>query len=267
MGRGVDWLSHRAVDVEVSDHDQAGRPGYEKGVAVVGSSNLTLSGITHNTELNVVVQGNSNHDELVRWFDELWDESDDFDAALMHEMQQSWAMAMVPNFAKSLVDFKGFSTINAKAETLLSKPLWRVPFHRRRCLIPADGFYEWKRLDEKTKQPYAFAMSNGEPFAFGGVWDAWKDPATEDWLQSFSIITTDPNELTATVHDRMPVILKPSDYDRRLDRVDTERPPADLLKPYDAAEMESHPVHPRIGNLRNDEPGLCTTWKCPPNSV
>ena len=70
-------------------------PGYEKGIAVVGSSNLTLSGITHNTELNVVVQGNSNHDELVRWFDELWDESDDFDAALMHEMQQSWAMAMV----------------------------------------------------------------------------------------------------------------------------------------------------------------------------
>ena len=75
---------------------------------------------------------------------------------------------MVPHFAKSLADFKGFSTINAKAETLLSKPLWRVPFHRRRCLIPADGFYEWKRLDEKTKQPYAFAMRSGEPFAFGG---------------------------------------------------------------------------------------------------
>ena len=83
---------------------------------------------------------------------------------------------MVPNFAKSLADFKGFSTINAKAETLLSKPLWRVPFHRRRCLIPADGFYEWKRLDEKTKQPYAFALRSGEPFAFGGVWDAWERP-------------------------------------------------------------------------------------------
>ena len=68
---------------------------------------------------------------------------------------------MVPNFAKSLADFKGFSTINAKAETLLSKPLWRVPFHRRRCLIPADGFYEWKRLDAKTKQPYAFALRSG----------------------------------------------------------------------------------------------------------
>ena len=76
---------------------------------------------------------------------------------------------MVPNFAKSLADFKGFSTINAKAETLLSKPLWRVPFHRRRCLVPADGFYEWKRLDEKTKQPYAFALRSGEPFAFGSL--------------------------------------------------------------------------------------------------
>jgi putative SOS response-associated peptidase YedK len=154
---------------------------------------------------------------------------------------------MVPNFAKSLADFKGFSTINAKAETLLSKPLWRVPFHRRRCLIPADGFYEWKRLDEKTKQPYAFALRSGEPFAFGGVWDAWKDPATEDWLQSFSIITTDPNELTATVHE-------------------AERPPVDLLRPYEAAEMTTHEVDPRVGNVRNDEPGLCDSWACPPNS-
>ena len=174
---------------------------------------------------------------------------------------------MVPHFAKSLAEFKGFSTINAKAETLLSRAIWRVPFHRRRCLIPADGFYEWRRLDAKTKQPYAFAMRNGEPFAFGGLWDGWKDPATGDWLQSFSIITTDPNELTATVHDRMPVILKPSDYDRWLDRVDAERPPVDLLKPYEATQMDAHPVDPRVGNVRNNEPGLCALWDCPPNSV
>ncbi len=174
---------------------------------------------------------------------------------------------MLPHFAKSLAEFKGFSTINAKAETLLSRAMWRVPFHRRRCLIPADGFYEWKRLDEKTKQPYAFALRNGEPFAFGGVWDAWKDPATEDWLQSFSIITTDPNELTATVHNRMPVIVKPSDYDRWLDRADTERPPVDLLRPYEAAEMTAHEVDPRVGNVRNDEPGLCARRDCPPNSL
>jgi len=85
-------------------------------------------------------------------------------------------------------------------------------------------------VGREDQAAHAFALRSGQPFAFGGVWDAWKDPATEDWLQSFSIITTDPNELTATVHDRMPVILKPSDYDRWLNRTDVERPPVDLLK-------------------------------------
>jgi len=132
---------------------------------------------------------------------------------------------------------------------------------------PGGRFYEWKRLNEKTKQPYAFAMRSGEPFAFGGLWDGWKDPTTGDWLQSFSIITTDPNELTATVHNRMPVILKPSDYDRWLDRADAERPPVDLLRPYEAAEMTAHEVDPRVGNVRNDEPSLCNIWQCPPNSL
>jgi putative SOS response-associated peptidase YedK len=109
---------------------------------------------------------------------------------------------MVPHFAKSLADFKGFSTINAKSEAVTTKPMWRDPFRRRRCLVPADGFYEWETLDAKRKQPYAFTMRSGEPFAFGGIWDAWKEP-DGGWLQSFAIITTDPNELTATVHDRM----------------------------------------------------------------
>ena len=98
-----------------------------------------------------------------------------------------------------LADFKGFSTINAKAETVASRALWRGPFERRRCLVPADGFYEWKRLDSKTKQPYAFGLKDAVPFAFAGLWDAWKDPANGDWLQTFSIITTDPNEVTAIV--------------------------------------------------------------------
>jgi len=106
---------------------------------------------------------------------------------------------------------------------------------------PADGFYEWKRLDEKTKQPYAFALRSGEPFAFGGVWDAWKDPRPKIGSR-VSASSHDPNELTATVHDRMPVILKSSDHDRWLDRTDAERPPVDLLRPYEAAGMEAHPV-------------------------
>jgi len=116
------------------------------------------------------------------------------------------------------------------------------------------------------RSSFASASRTGQPFAFGGVWDAWKDPATENWLQSFSIITTDPNELTATLHDRMPVILKPSDYDRWIERADTEQPPVDLLRPYEAADMDAHPVDPRVGNVRNNAPELCALWDCPPNS-
>jgi putative SOS response-associated peptidase YedK len=177
----------------------------------------------------------------------------------------SMRWGLVPYFAKSLADFRGFSTINAQAETLASKAVWRVPFQRRRCLIPADGFYEWKTLTPKTKQPYAFALIGDAPFAFAGLWDAWKGPG-DVWLQSFAIITTGPNELTATVHNRMPAILKPSDYDRWLARDDGERPPVDLLRPYDADKMMARRVDPRVGNVRVNEPGLCSEW-CPPNSA
>jgi putative SOS response-associated peptidase YedK len=98
----------------------------------------------------------------------------------------------VPFFTKLLSDVKGISTINAKAETVETSPTFRTPFKKRRCLVPADGYYEWARLDEKTKQPYAFRMKNDAPFAFAGLWDAWKAP-DGSWLQSFSILTTDAN--------------------------------------------------------------------------
>ena len=163
---------------------------------------------------------------------------------------------LVPYFAKSQADFKGFSTINAKAETVTSKAMWRDPFERRRCLVPADGFYEWMKLDAKTKKPYAFAMKDALPFAFAGLWDAWKDPATGEWLQTFSIVTTEPNELTAKVHNRMPVILHARDYDRWLDRGETERPPVDLLRPYEAEDMTATPCNPMVGNVRNNGPEM-----------
>jgi putative SOS response-associated peptidase YedK len=163
---------------------------------------------------------------------------------------------MVPHFAKSLADFKGLATINAKAESLMNSAMWRIPFQRRRCLIPADGFYEWKKLDAKTKQPYAFSMRDGEPFAFAGLWDAWKDPDQGGWLQSFTIITTTPNELTSQVHNRMPVILRPDDYNKWLERVDGERPPVDLLRPFPADEMSAKEAHKDVGNVRNNHPEL-----------
>ena len=112
---------------------------------------------------------------------------------------------LVPYFTKRLSDVKGISTINAKSEGMEKSPTWRVPFLKRRCLVPADGFYEWRRLDEKTRQPFAIRMKDDGPFAFAGLWDAWRAP-DGTWLQSYSIVTTDANELliSARIHDRMP---------------------------------------------------------------
>ncbi len=161
---------------------------------------------------------------------------------------------MVPFFTRQLADVKGISTINAKAESVETSPTWRVPFKIRRCLVIADGFYEWKRLDQKTRQPFAFRMKDDAPFAFAGLWDAWKAP-DGSWLQSFSIITTDANELMAPVHTRMPVILHPRDYDRWLER-ESDHPPIDLLRPYEAEMMASAPCSQKVSNVRNNGPEL-----------
>ena len=110
--------------------------------------------------------------------------------------------------------------------------------------------YEWKKLDPKTKQPYAYILNNGEPFAFGGLWDAWRSPETGKWLQTFAIITTGPNALTAEVHNRMPLILHPRDYDRWLERGDQVQLPVDLLRPYDADDMSAAVCNPKVGNVR-----------------
>ena len=133
-------------------------------------------------------------------------ETGDRELALMR-----WGL--VPFFTKQLSDVKGLSTINARAESVEKAAAWRTPFKKRRCLIPADGFYEWRRVDPKNKEPFSFRMADDAPFAFAGLWDAWKDPVGQ-WLQSFTIITTDANELMSSVHNRMPVILHPRDYAR-----------------------------------------------------
>jgi len=155
----------------------------------------------------------------------------------------------------------GISTINTKAETILEKPAWRVPFQKRRCLVPADGFYEWQKIDSggKNKQPFAFGMADGSTFAFAGLWDRRR---AEDGLnlESYSIITTEANELMAAVHTRMPVILKPSEYARWLAPDAGLPPPIDLLRPFDADRMKSWKVDPAVGNARNDRPELFLKW-------
>jgi putative SOS response-associated peptidase YedK len=161
---------------------------------------------------------------------------------------------LVPFFTRHLSDVKGISTINARAETVRTSPTWRTPFKKRRCLGPADGFYEWKRVDEKTRQPYAFRLANDAPLAFAGLWDRWKAP-DESWLESFSIVTTSANELMAPVHNRMPVIVHKRDYDRWLDQ-EEDPTPVDILRPYEAEEMACGPCNPKVGNARNDGPEM-----------
>jgi putative SOS response-associated peptidase YedK len=121
-----------------------------------------------------------------------------------------------------------YSTINAKAETITTSPVFREAMKRRRCLVPADFFYEWKKLDAKKKQPYAIAMKDGSLFAFAGLWERWKDRSDGTEHESFTIVTTDPNELMQPLHDRMPVIVKPSDYGRWLDPGNPAQLPVDF---------------------------------------
>jgi len=162
---------------------------------------------------------------------------------------------LVPFFTKELTEIKGLSTINARAETIANSKSWREPMKKRRCIIPASAFYEWPKEGAPPKQPYAFEISNGNLFAFAGLWDAWKDKDGH-WLQSFAIVTTEANELMSRIHPRMPVILHSRDYDRWLDREETERLPLDLLKPYESGEMEMYEANSKVGNVRNNGPEM-----------
>ena len=150
-----------------------------------------------------------------------------------------------------------FSTINARAETITTSPLYREAMKRRRCLVPADFFYEWKKVDAKTKQPYAIALQDWSPFAFAGLWESWRDKATGETKDTYTVITTDPNSLMETIHNRMPVILRREDYDRWLTPGDPSHLPVDLLRPYDADSMKAWKVSSDVGNVRNNRPELC----------
>lgn len=126
----------------------------------------------------------------------------------------------------------------------------------RAAISAGQTSYERKKLTPKTKQPYSYLMRVGHPFAFAGLWDAWKDPANGEWLQTFAVVTTEANELAAKAHERMPVILHPRDYDRWLERGEAHRPPVDLLRPYEAAEMKADTCNPAVGNVRNNGPEM-----------
>jgi len=144
------------------------------------------------------------------------------------------------------------SMINARSETASTKPAFRDALTFRRCLLPADGFYEWQRRG-KTKQPYCFEVSAGTLFAFAGIWDRWKG-ASGNTVETCSILTTTANAATSEVHDRMPAILDPASYDLWLDPAMRDVDAAsELLKPYDARLMRSYPVSSRVNRVGDDD--------------
>jgi putative SOS response-associated peptidase YedK len=144
------------------------------------------------------------------------------------------------------------ATFNARCENLEKSSLWRVPLHKRRCLVPISGYYEWRKPD---KAPFRFTLVDQPMFGLAGLWDAWKSPAG-DWLQSFSIITVQANTAMSPIHDRMPAILSPQDYDEWLDRGEVERAPIHLLRPFPETTLQIHAANPRVGNVHNQDAAL-----------
>ena len=158
---------------------------------------------------------------------------------------------LIPSWAK---DAKmGAKLINARAETVTEKPAFRSAFKKRRCLVLADGFYEWQQQNGK-KQPFYFRLQDGQPFAFAGLWEHWEG-AEGEAIESCTILTTEANDLLQPIHDRMPVILDAKDYDRWLDP--TVQKPDDLkslLKPYRSQEMTLYPVSAKVNNPKYESP-------------
>ncbi|MCC6427305.1 MAG: SOS response-associated peptidase [Phycisphaerales bacterium] len=161
---------------------------------------------------------------------------------------------LVPGWADDLKF--GYKTINARAETITSSPAFRSAIKRRRCIVPVSGYYEWQKIDDKTKQPFYFTAADEEPLAFAGLWESWKpkDGSSQDPVETFTIITTAPNEFAARFHDRMPVILDRADFERWLDpKVDA---PAviDLLHPAPDGVLMAVPVSTLVNSPRNESP-------------
>jgi putative SOS response-associated peptidase YedK len=176
-----------------------------------------------------------------------------FDAKAGERSLDLLRWGLVPYWAKDLK--VGFANINAKAEGIESKPAFRDAFQRRRCLVPVDSFYEWKKVGN-GKQPYAIALADRSLMALAGLWENWRSPAGE-WVRSFAIVTTEPNELCAELHNRMPVVLGREAWPAWLgqEAADPDRLKS-LLAPYPSKAMTCWSVSPRVGSVKNNDPSL-----------
>lgn len=184
---------------------------------------------------------------------------------------RQWApmhWGLVPSWAKDPA--MGSRMINARSETIADKPAYRAAFRRRRCLVPAGGFYEWHKIDEKTKQPMAIRMTDADLFAMAGLWETWESP--DGALETFTIVTCPANKALESFHHRMPVILGSSAWPTWLDPEIGETPEdrdrlTDLLVPYPAEEMEAYPVSRNVNSPANDDPSLIKPITPPPTSL
>ena len=186
------------------------------------------------TQLVAVVRGLERHVTHLRW-------------------------GLVPFWAKHPKE--GARLINARSETVATKPAFRRAVKKRRCLVPADGYFEWVG-EGKKKQPYWIRMHDDGPFLMAGIWDRWRDKTADETadetepLETFSILTTAANRIASEIHDRMPVILGPNDYDRWLDpELENVEDLSYMFEPYDAREMRLDAVSTRVNSARNDDPG------------
>jgi len=179
---------------------------------------------------------------------------------------EAFHWGLVPMWAK---DTKvGYRMINARAETIARKNAYRTAFKRRRCILPADGFYEWKVVgtDERgkpRKQPFFIHRTDGEPLAMAGVWERWLGPDKDqaEALHSVAVVTTEANEFMSQIHDRMPVFLPPSEWEQWLDPdIDDTEALQRLLVPAPEGLLTAHPVDPKVGNVRNRGPELIDVY-------
>jgi putative SOS response-associated peptidase YedK len=184
---------------------------------------------------------------------------------------REWApmqWGLVPSWAKDAS--MGAKMINARSETAAEKPAFRSAFKRRRCLVPASGFYEWQKLDDKAKQPMAIQVLKADTFAMAGLWEHWEGDDGE--LETFTILTCAANKKLAPIHDRMPVILGPNEWDAWLDPDVGERPEdrqslTAMLDPFPASRMKAFPISRRVNSPANDDPSILDPVDAPPTNL
>ncbi len=166
-----------------------------------------------------------------------------------HSNRLIWGL--IPHWVKE--GDGGRRPINAKSETISRLPSFRTGYAKRRCIIPVDNFFEWRKK-EPPKQPFAIGMKDGSPFGLAGIWENWRHPETGNFIRSFCILTCPANELIGTIHDRMPVILPPEAYKRWLSPIEPD--PSDLLVSFPSEEMRMWPISTRVNSPKNEDPGI-----------